>query len=529
LTGRQVHGVLVPTDDQAGGAGMRIATYTRISTDETHQPYSLAAQAGRLDAYIASQPDWTAVRAFSDQQSGAKLDRPALQRALREAQAGRFDLLLVYRVDRLARSVRGLAHILEELDAAGVAFRSATEPFDTATPAGRMMVQMLGVFAEFERATIIDRVVAGMERAAARGGWMGGQAPYGYSIAPEGRQLVVNPAEAPLLPIIFRKYAVNLLGAHAIATWLTERGHRTRAGRPWGYRMVLTVLRNRVYLGEINFRGETFPASHPALVDGVLFDKAQTILRRRGEDVSTRASNSSDYLLTGLIVCARCGKHFIGTAATGKLYRYRYYTCFNRSRYGNTACTADRLPADELEDAVLKAMLATYQQPDLIGQATRQAWTRAQAGRAALEAEQDVITAEITKTEVAVDRYLTAFENGQLPEAQCGPRLRKHSARLLELRDRKADLAEQLAAQQPQAPTDAQLAELRHRVREAAMIGPDAERKALIRQCVHEIRVEHRDKITPVFHVPNDNDHSTAEVRAPYRQVRSEGLEPPTF
>ncbi|MBA3673263.1 MAG: recombinase family protein, partial [Gemmatimonadaceae bacterium] len=131
---------------------MRIATYTRISTDEAHQPYSLSAQADRLGSYIASQDGWHKEREFSDQMSGATTERPGLRRALAEASAGRFDLLLVYRVDRLSRSVRGLAHILEQLDGYGVAFRSATEPFDTSTPAGRMMVQMLGVFAEFERA-----------------------------------------------------------------------------------------------------------------------------------------------------------------------------------------------------------------------------------------------------------------------------------------------------------------------------------------------------------------------------------------
>jgi site-specific DNA recombinase len=161
---------------------MRIATYTRISTDEEHQPYSLEAQAKRLSAYAESQDRWQITRRFSDQMSGATVERPGLKRALAEAQAKRFDLLLVYRVDRLSRSVRGLAQILEQLDEAGVLFRSATEPFDTATSAGRMMVQMLGVFAEFERATITDRVIAGMERKAARGEWTGGSVPFGYRL-----------------------------------------------------------------------------------------------------------------------------------------------------------------------------------------------------------------------------------------------------------------------------------------------------------------------------------------------------------
>src|SRR5258708_6983444 len=157
---------------------LRIATYTRISTDEENQPYSLEAQANRLRGFIRSQDRWRTVRRFSDQMTGSTLERPGLQQALSEAKLKRFDLLLVYRVDRIARSVRGLAEILEQLDQAGVAFRSATEPFDTATAAGRMVVQMLGVFAEFERATIIDRVIAGMERKDARGGWLGGAPPH---------------------------------------------------------------------------------------------------------------------------------------------------------------------------------------------------------------------------------------------------------------------------------------------------------------------------------------------------------------
>jgi site-specific DNA recombinase len=148
---------------------MKVGIYIRISTDEEHQPYSLEAQTERLGAFIRSQDGWKLSRRYCDEMTGSTLERPGLQSALADARLHRYDLLLVYRVDRISRSVRGLAQLLEELDQAGVLFRSATEPFDTGTPAGRMMVQMLGVFAEFERATLIDRVVAGMERKAARG------------------------------------------------------------------------------------------------------------------------------------------------------------------------------------------------------------------------------------------------------------------------------------------------------------------------------------------------------------------------
>src|SRR5207237_7140907 len=178
--------------------------------DEEHQPYSLEAQRERLAAYAKSQEDWRIVRRFTDQAAGASLERPGLEQALREAQAARFDLLLVYRVDRLSRSVRGLAQLLEQLEQAEVGFRSASEPFDTCSSAGRMMVQMLGVFAEFERATIVERVIAGMERKAARGEWTGGAIPFGYRLDSERRYLEPEPSEAPVVVEIFERYAKRL-------------------------------------------------------------------------------------------------------------------------------------------------------------------------------------------------------------------------------------------------------------------------------------------------------------------------------
>jgi site-specific DNA recombinase len=306
------------------------------------------------------------------------LERDGLERALREAEAGRFDLLLVYRVDRLSRSVRGLAQILARLDEANVLFRSATEPFDTASSAGRMMVQLLGVFAEFERSSIVERTIAGMERKAARGEWTGGSVPYGYRLDPERRFLVPEPAEAPIVPQIFRRYAECLEGSSALATWLTERGLRTRAGKPFNVPAVLSILRNRAYVGEINFRGVHYPAPHEALVERQLFDRVQETLAERSEDVSLRRSNRSEYLLTGLVKCARCGKRYTGASAKGNGGRYRYYVCFSRQRYGRDTCDADRLPADELEEAILGQLLSVLEKEPARVQAKRDSFWRSE-------------------------------------------------------------------------------------------------------------------------------------------------------
>ncbi len=507
---------------------MRIAIYLRISTDEDHQPYSLGAQEQRLRSYVDSQPDWELTRVFTDQMSGATTERPDLQRALTEARAHRFDLLLVYRVDRFARSVRGLATLLEALDAAGVAFRSATEPFDTTTPAGRMMVQMLGVFAEFERATIIDRVIAGMERKAARGEWCGGSRPYGYTVDAASGHLQPNPDEAPLVPLIFDLYTKRHLGARAIGTWLTERGHTTRTGRPWSFAAVLTVLRNRAYLGEVFFRDTYHPAPHPPLVDTEVFDAAQQILIARGDDHAKRATNGSDYLLAGLITCTRCGARFVGGAAKGNRHRYRYYTCFTRHRYGTGSCDADRLPAEELDRAVLDSLLDTYSQADLLQRALSGGRDRAGEQQRRLREELEVTGAELRKAEEAIERYLLAFEAGNLPEATCGQRVQALAEKAAGLRDRRTELTLTLDAAAEEGPTGAELDALRSKIRDVIADGDTGAQKQLLYSLVHAVQASARSDIQPIFKIPNSLTPPDPKVRKLTGSVRPAGLEPAT-
>jgi len=391
----------------------------------------------------------------------AVLDGSQIGGALRAAKAGRFDLLLVYRVDRLSRSVRGLAEVLETLDIAGVGFRSATESFDTAAPAGRMMVQMLGVFAEFERSTIIDRVIAGMERKAALGGWCGGHEPFGYrAVKGEGR-LDPDEAEAPLIPVIFDLYANKRLGSHAIANWLTDAGLSTRSGKPWSFKSVLTVLHNRTYLGQVHFRGTWSESSHAPLVEQGLFDATQAILLERGEDTSKRATNSSEYLLTGLVVCGTCGSRFTGTPAAGRNATYRYCTCGGRQRYGTKTCTADRLPAEALDDAVIHSLLAAYDRVDLFTDAVEEAQRRAALGHDRHQGELTALDAELAKVDAGIDRYLRAFETGAMPEALCGKQVKALGAQATALRARREQLADEMEDVDLTAPKPEELSALR--------------------------------------------------------------------
>jgi site-specific DNA recombinase len=284
----------------------RVCLYLRISTDEDHRPTSLRTQRERLERYCQAMEDWHIVHAFEDQASGVTLDRPGLQQALGLARERRFDLLLVYRVDRLSRKVRQLAGLADELDRLGIVLKSATEPFDTGSAAGRMMLQMLGVFAEFEHATIVDRVTAGMERRVHEGRWMSGRTPYGYTRA--NGLLVPDPVRAPIVRRIFQLYAEGKLGTTAIARRLEAEGAPTPRKHGWSPNALQLILANPAYRGLIRWNGSLSEGLHEPLVDQELFERVLQILRRRGEDASLRRGNPSAFLLSGLVRCDRCGR-----------------------------------------------------------------------------------------------------------------------------------------------------------------------------------------------------------------------------
>ncbi|MGH8994418.1 MAG: recombinase family protein, partial [Acidimicrobiales bacterium] len=489
-----------PAPDLTTAGTTRVALYLRISTDEEHQPFSLSAQEHRLAAFVSSQPGWEHVKTYTDQFSGAYLERPALQQALLDARLGLYDTLLVYRVDRFARSLKVLVGLLEELETIGVAFRSATEPIDTSTPTGRMLIQLLGVFAEFERATIIDRVVAGMERKAARGGWPGGSIPYGLQLD-EDHHLAVRESEFPIVKRIFTRYGIDKAGAVTIATELNDDGLRTRTGRRWSAKVVLGIIRNRGYLGEISFRDVVHQAEEP-LLDPVLFDKAQALLDERGECYDRRFANTHpEYLLTGLITCSRCHRNYVGVSAHGKRHRYRYYACWTTQRYGKDACSAERLRADALEEAVLAALVDLYGDPEFI---TRALAANQQTSIQSARQQQDEIAAtemELAKTDAAVERYMHAFEAGTLTADIFADRVRDLGDKAKALRVRRAELGQSAAQATAPLPTIAEVETLRDQLQEIALRGPGHVRKAVAQAFVHSLTVESRDCILPRFEV----------------------------
>ncbi len=403
-----------------------------------------------------------------------------------------------------------------------------------------MLIQLLAVFAEFERATIIDRVKHGMTTKASKGKWAGGTRPYGYLVDRDTQKLVPNPAEVPILRDIYRLYTHDRLGTRAIAAELNRRGIPNRTGKPWAGHTINRILDNPAYLGAIAYHDVYVPDAHEALIDHETFRRAQEIATSRGEPQTQRAMSDSDYYLTGLLTCPHCGHKYIGTSANGRNRKYRYYTCFSRTRYGTAGCQAPRLPADQLDQLVLQALYDFYTtaEPILTAMIER---ARAQHHDAHTDrhAELDAITTQITTAEHAIDKYHTAFENGTMDDATAGPRIKELRARVEQLRAHHADITDQ-----PRRPAHA--ATTRHPSTapylpaRVTTIGTTGERKAAIETLIADIKITDQGVI-PVFKIPTDQDPLTPPnpddaryneeqppVRTMVRSVEPRGLEPLT-
>jgi site-specific DNA recombinase len=498
----------------------RVCIYTRISTDEENQPTSLHSQRERLEAFCKAQEGWRIVAHKQDQATGTKLDRPGLQAALELARSGAIDLLLVYRVDRLSRKVRQLAQLAEELDTCDVVLRSATEPFDTGSAAGRMMLQMLAVFAEFEHATIVDRISAGIERRAKEGRWFGGRPPFGYLFSNEQRVLVADPVKGPIVRRIFDLYTRKRLGTRTIAQQLRdEQAPAPSAG--WGHPAVHWIINNPTYVGKIRWRDKVFDGIHEPLVDEFTFAKAQAILRERGEHAKRRGNNS-DFLLSGLLRCGRCGKAYIGMSANGNGGLYHYYACTGRQKYGPKACTGERLPREKLEQAVLHQLATVYRDEQLLSDALAKANAEAEQQRPELEQRLASTGAEISRAEQALERYYEAFEHGKLSAERCEERLTRLQARLDDLRAQQAELALEAPHEATRAPTGADLAAVADELERVIAEADPQKAKALLRLLIEELRVNCRKEILPTYRVV------TPAVCAMSEKVELAGLEPAT-
>ncbi|WP_076818850.1 recombinase family protein [Pseudofrankia asymbiotica] len=369
---------------------------------------------------------------------------------------------------------------------------------------GRMLLQMLAMFAQFERDTIIDRVIGGMERKAAKGLWMGGNRPFGYQVDRAHWKLLIDDKEAAVVRLIFNLYVKERLGTRAIAKTLNERGHRTTTGGPWSGHQVIRVLDNRVYLGELTFREITVTDTHEPIIESAQFAEAEKILTIRSDGHNHRAASDSDYYLTGRMRCPQCAKAMLGSNAQGRNRTYRYYTCFTRLRYSRERCDAPRLDADAdaLDQAILTALAAFYRDhQQLIADAVHLARQRHHDAHSDRTGELATVQTDLTQTDQAIDRYLSAFERGTLDEETLATRLAALRTKQKQLRRRQTELTAQID-DEPVMPPRATLSKIANHIDTIIEVGTDLQRKALVEALIHEVKILGPGRFQPVFRVP---------------------------
>jgi site-specific DNA recombinase len=380
--GRSSKGRAETLDALGAGTGptirkLRCAIYTRKSSEEGLDMdfNSLDAQRESCENYVASQKadGWVSVADHYDDGgfSGGTLERPALKRLLADVKAGQVDVIIVYKIDRLSRSMLDFLNLIEMFENHGVTFVSVTQSFNTKDAMGRMSLNILVTFAQFERELIGERIRDKVAASRKRGKWMGGWAPLGYLV--RDRKLVIDPEDAERVRSIFRRF-VQLKSATLLARELVAAGATNRYGHVLDKGVLYRLLNNRVYIGEAVHKGTSYPGEHEPIIDHALWDQVHAVLRVSPRTRAGRARAQTPALLRGLLF----GSDGAAMSPTntrkkgGRLYRY-YISQTVMKRGGGAACPVRMVPAAEIERIVLGQIRHLIRTPEVIVQTWRAA------------------------------------------------------------------------------------------------------------------------------------------------------------
>jgi len=428
----------------AAARRMKCAIYTRKSTEDgLEQEFnSLDAQRESGEAYIKSQAHegWDCVPDQYDDGgfTGGNMDRPALRRLIADIEAGKVDCVVVYKVDRLSRSLLDFARMLEIFERHHVAFVSVTQQFNTTTSMGRLMLNVLLSFAQFEREIISERTRDKIAAARRKGKWSGGMPLLGYDVDPRGSKLVVNEQEATRVRTIFELYIEH---QSMIATikeldrrgwlnkrWTTRKGHE-RGGLPFTKTSLFKLLTNVTYLGRIKYKEEVHNGEHAAIVSAELWQRVQSLLQHNGRTGGVAVRNQFGALLKGILRCVPCGCAMSPSHSTRKgTKRYRYYVCTKAQKRGWHNCPSKSIPANEIERFVVDQIKSVGHDPAFLNEIVAQAHTHTQSHLAQLETEQRSLERELGQWNAEVRKLVAQIR----PDDSDSPAI----ARLADLQER---------------------------------------------------------------------------------------------
>jgi len=370
---------LTVKNGSSDGKQVRVAVYCRQSVADDLEFNSLDAQSQSIRAYIESQKSkgWFALPDdYIDQgHSGSTIERPAFQKLLKDIENGLIDVVAVYKQDRLTRSLAHFVQILDWFEKYSVTFVSITQLFDTSTSMGRMTVNLLATFADYERSMIRERTSDKMSAARRKGMWTGGRPMLGYKV--RGKKLIIEKEEAAQVKQIYKLY-LELGSITAVISELNQRGWKNKtyktkekkiiSGRPFCKASLKRVLSNPLYIGKILFKGEVFEGVHKAIIDKKTWEAVNALLDDNRRNSGAGQKNKWNALLREIAYCGVCGAvlthHY--TKRRGKVYSY--YVCSHALRHGASTCPGSRISAKELEKFVIDQVKEIGGNPALLSQ-----------------------------------------------------------------------------------------------------------------------------------------------------------------
>jgi len=463
---------------KAGGNGetkpsVRCAIYTRKSTDENldNDFNSLDAQREAAENFIRSQTleGWIALpdRYDDGAYSGATLERPALKRLMVDVEQGKIDAIVVYKLDRLSRSLLDFAKLIETLERQKVTLVSVTQSINTKDSSGRLLLNILLSYAQFEREVITERIRDKVAASKRRGKWLGGVPPLGYNIDRANKRLVVNPDEAVMVRYIFRRFLV-LRSAVGILKELKEKGWRMKSwttvkgrkhqGQPWNKNQIYRLLNNPLYIGLVKHKDQTYPGEHEAIIEKKLWDEVQAILGEDGKMRGNHGRAKTPALLSGLIRCGHCGTAMGITFSQKNNRTYRYYLCVKAAKQGYHDCPVKTLPAAEIEEAVIDQLRAVFRSPELVAATARNVQGLEEAEIKRFAQEKEIAEQQLQVLRAAANRLLQsgagsnqsiAFIQGELSKLDADTQAAERQLRMVEAelafyRDKPSGVAEVL-------------------------------------------------------------------------------------
>jgi site-specific DNA recombinase len=434
---------------------VRCAIYTRKSTEEgLEQEFnSLDAQREAGEAYIKSQQHegWVCLPSQYDDggYTGANMDRPAVRRLLADIEAGKVDCVVVYKVDRLSRSLLDFARIMESFERHNVSFVSVTQAFNTASSMGRLVLNVLLSFAQFEREMISERTRDKIAAARRKGKWSGGMPILGYTVVQT--KLVVDESEAARVRRIFQMYleqqsmlpVVKELDRCGWLTkqWTTKKG-LARGGRPIDKHSLYQLLTSVAYIGKVKYKDEVHCGEHQPIVDADTFAEVQALLRRNGRSGGRAVRNKQGALLRGLLRCAACNCGMNHAYSKKDSRQYRYYVCHRAQTRGWKSCPAPSIPAGEIERFVVNEIKSVGRDQSIIQETLAQARRQAEEQIERLKAERTGLRARLRDDHAELGRLASSPSDPGLVDAH--DRIRDAERRMTEIDDELAVLTSNL-------------------------------------------------------------------------------------